>query len=101
MSLKGRNFVDLADFERAELRQVLDTAHDLKEILRFGQHRVCTPAPGASLLRALPHGRNVLHGHLWDGPYYGPKNGFLKDCLSLYLFAPELALPSSMVGGLP
>ncbi len=30
MSLKGRNFVDLADFERFELRQVLDTAHDLK-----------------------------------------------------------------------
>jgi ornithine carbamoyltransferase len=30
MSLKGRNFVDLADFERFELRQILDNAHDLK-----------------------------------------------------------------------
>ena len=31
MSLKGRNFVDLAEFERHELRRVLDTAHDLKQ----------------------------------------------------------------------
>lgn len=30
MSLKGRNFIDLADFERFELRRILDTAHDLK-----------------------------------------------------------------------
>lgn len=30
MSLKGRSFVDLADFERFELRRILDTAHDLK-----------------------------------------------------------------------
>jgi len=31
LSLKGRNFVDLAEFERHELRRVLDTAHDLKQ----------------------------------------------------------------------
>jgi ornithine carbamoyltransferase len=30
LSLKGRNFVNLADYERFELRRVLDTAHDLK-----------------------------------------------------------------------
>ena len=37
MSLKGRNFVDLADFERFELRQVLDTAHDLKRKQKRGE----------------------------------------------------------------
>ncbi len=37
MSLKGRNFVDLADFERVELRQVLDTAHDLKRKQKRGE----------------------------------------------------------------
>ncbi len=37
MSLKGRNFVDLADFERFELRQVLDTAHDLKQKQKRGE----------------------------------------------------------------
>ena len=31
MNLKGRNFVDLADFERSELRKFLDTGHDLKQ----------------------------------------------------------------------
>ena len=37
MSLKGRNFVDLVDFERSELRQVLDTAHDLKRKQKRGE----------------------------------------------------------------
>jgi len=37
LSLKGRNFVDLVDFERFELRQVLDTAHDLKLKLKRGE----------------------------------------------------------------
>ena len=37
MSLKGRNVVDLADFERAELRQFLDTAHDLKRKQKQGE----------------------------------------------------------------
>jgi len=37
LSLKGRNFVDLADFERVELRQVLDTAHDLKRKQKRGE----------------------------------------------------------------
>lgn len=37
MSLKGRNFVDLADFERFELRRVLDTAHDLKQKQKRGE----------------------------------------------------------------
>lgn len=37
MSLKGRNFVDLTDFERFELRQVLDTAHDLKRKQKRGE----------------------------------------------------------------
>ncbi|MFX1606488.1 MAG: ornithine carbamoyltransferase [Promethearchaeota archaeon] len=37
MSLKGRNFVDLADFDRAELRQILDTAHDLKQKQKQGE----------------------------------------------------------------
>ncbi|KXH75747.1 MAG: ornithine carbamoyltransferase [Candidatus Thorarchaeota archaeon SMTZ-45] len=37
MSLRGRNFIDLADFERFELRQVLDTAHDLKRKQKRGE----------------------------------------------------------------
>jgi ornithine carbamoyltransferase len=37
LSLKGRNFVDLADFERFELRRVLDTAHDLKQKQKRGE----------------------------------------------------------------
>ena len=37
MNLKGRNFVDLADFERYELRQVLNTAHDLKRKQKRGE----------------------------------------------------------------
>jgi len=37
LSLKGRNFIDLADFERFELRQVLDTAHDLKRKQKRGE----------------------------------------------------------------
>ena len=37
MSLKGRNFVDLADFERFELRRILDTAHDLKRKQKRGK----------------------------------------------------------------
>ncbi|MBY8997262.1 MAG: ornithine carbamoyltransferase [Candidatus Thorarchaeota archaeon] len=37
MSLKGRNFVDLADFDRFELRRVLDTAHDLKRKQKRGE----------------------------------------------------------------
>ncbi len=37
MNLKGRNFVDLADFERHELRQVLNTAHDLKRKQKRGE----------------------------------------------------------------
>ncbi len=37
MSLKGRNFVDLADFERFELRRFLDTAHDLKRKQQRGE----------------------------------------------------------------
>ncbi|MHA1943745.1 MAG: ornithine carbamoyltransferase [Candidatus Thorarchaeota archaeon] len=37
MSLKGRNVVDLADFERAELRQFLDTAYDLKQKQKQGK----------------------------------------------------------------
>jgi ornithine carbamoyltransferase len=35
--LKGRNFVDLADFERFELRQFLDTGHDLKRKQKRGE----------------------------------------------------------------
>ena len=34
MSLRGRNFVDLSDFERFELRQFLDAGHDLKRKLK-------------------------------------------------------------------
>ncbi|MHA2026514.1 MAG: ornithine carbamoyltransferase [Candidatus Thorarchaeota archaeon] len=37
MSLNGRNFVDLADFERFELRQFLDTGHDLKRKQKRGE----------------------------------------------------------------
>ncbi len=37
MNLKGRNFVDLADFERVELRKFLDTAHDLKKKQKNGE----------------------------------------------------------------
>jgi ornithine carbamoyltransferase len=37
LSLKGRNFIDLADFERFELRHVLDTAHDLKRKQKRGE----------------------------------------------------------------
>lgn len=37
MNLKGRNFVDLADFERSELRQFLDTGHDLKQKQKQGE----------------------------------------------------------------
>ena len=34
MSLRGRNFVNLSDFERFELRQFLDAGHDLKGKLK-------------------------------------------------------------------
>jgi ornithine carbamoyltransferase len=37
LSLKGKNFVDLAEFERYELRAVLDTAHDLKRKQKQGE----------------------------------------------------------------
>jgi ornithine carbamoyltransferase len=37
LSLKGRNFVDLANFERYELREVLNTAHDLKRKQKRGE----------------------------------------------------------------
>ena len=37
MSLKGRNFVDLADFERFELRRILDEAHALKRKQQRGE----------------------------------------------------------------
>jgi ornithine carbamoyltransferase len=37
MSLKGRHFVDLADYERFELRNFLDTAHDLKRKQKRGE----------------------------------------------------------------
>ncbi|MFW9806085.1 MAG: ornithine carbamoyltransferase [Candidatus Thorarchaeota archaeon] len=37
LSLKGRNFIDLSDFEKFELRQVLDTAHDLKRKQKCGE----------------------------------------------------------------
>ncbi len=37
MRLKGRNFVDLSDFERFELRRFLDTAHDLKRKQKRGE----------------------------------------------------------------
>ncbi|MFW9945055.1 MAG: ornithine carbamoyltransferase, partial [Candidatus Sifarchaeia archaeon] len=35
--LLGRNFVDLADFKRPELRSILDKAHELKKKLKEGQ----------------------------------------------------------------
>lgn len=37
MRLLGRNFVDLADFKRPELRSILDRAHELKKKLKEGQ----------------------------------------------------------------
>ena len=37
LSLKGRNFVDLADFERFELRRILDEAHALKRKQKRGE----------------------------------------------------------------
>jgi ornithine carbamoyltransferase len=37
LSLKGRNFVDLADFERSELRQFLDTGLELKQKQKRGE----------------------------------------------------------------
>jgi ornithine carbamoyltransferase len=37
LSLKGRNFVDLADFERVELRKFLDTGLDLKQKQKGGE----------------------------------------------------------------
>jgi ornithine carbamoyltransferase len=37
LSLKGRNFVDLADFERFELRRILDMANDLKRKQKQGE----------------------------------------------------------------
>jgi ornithine carbamoyltransferase len=37
LSLKGRNFVNLADFERFELRRILDMAHDLKQKQKQGE----------------------------------------------------------------
>ena len=37
MSLKGRNFIDLADYDRTELRKILDTAHDLKKKQKNGE----------------------------------------------------------------
>ena len=37
MSLKGRSVVDLSDFEKFELRQLLDTGHDLKRKQKRGE----------------------------------------------------------------
>lgn len=37
MTLKGRSFIDLSDFERFELRSILDTAHDLKRKQKRGE----------------------------------------------------------------
>jgi ornithine carbamoyltransferase len=37
LSLKGRNFVNLAEFEKLELRRFLDTAHDLKQKQKRGE----------------------------------------------------------------
>ncbi len=37
LNLKGRNFVDLMDFERSELRHFLDTGHDLKQKQKRGE----------------------------------------------------------------
>jgi ornithine carbamoyltransferase len=37
LTLKGRSFIDLSEFERFELRKILDTAHDLKRKQRMGE----------------------------------------------------------------
>jgi len=37
LSLKGKSVVDLSDFERVELRQFLDTGHDLKKKQKRGE----------------------------------------------------------------
>jgi len=37
LALKGRSFIDLTDFERFELRSILDTAHDLKRKQKRGE----------------------------------------------------------------
>ena len=37
LSLRGKSVVDLSDFERFELRQFLDTGHDLKRKLKRGE----------------------------------------------------------------
>jgi ornithine carbamoyltransferase len=37
MTLKGRSFIDLSDFERFELRQVLDAGHELKREQKRGE----------------------------------------------------------------
>ena len=37
MSLRGKSVVDLSDFERFELRQLLDTGHDLKRKQKRGE----------------------------------------------------------------
>ena len=37
LSLKGRSFIDLSDFERYELRQFLNTGHDLKQKQKRGE----------------------------------------------------------------
>jgi ornithine carbamoyltransferase len=37
LSLRGRSFIDLSDFERYELRQFLDTGHDLKRKQKRGE----------------------------------------------------------------
>jgi len=37
LSLKGRDFIDLSDFERQELRLIMDTAYDLKRKLKRGK----------------------------------------------------------------
>lgn len=41
MSLRGKNFVDLSDFERFELRKILDTGYDLKKMqMRREPHEI-------------------------------------------------------------
>jgi ornithine carbamoyltransferase len=37
MTLKGRSFIDLSDFDRFELRQFLDTGHELKRKQKRGE----------------------------------------------------------------
>jgi ornithine carbamoyltransferase len=37
LSLKGRDFIDLSDFEKRDLRMILDTAYDLKAKLKRGK----------------------------------------------------------------